>query len=217
MTLVQPIIVKPADHEATVLAAAIASAQMLARAQLSLPSKDHWREWLAGNFTKSVRRAKTDAKFSAVLALRESNNRSHTIVDGAEAVAFEPAEYGQLDPLIAKLQVAGLERPRTVAEGERYVKKGAYVPQVTVTDAVHLSTGKMAAQVAHGLSLWTLYEEPEIIEEWLRWPGASLLIGPLHDEDIDEDDIKIVDSGLTEIPPGTPTVMVRHREISQYD
>lgn len=210
MTLVQPIVVKPAGHEETVLAAAIASAVMLSRASLSLP-KNPWGLWLENNFTKSVRRTKTDSKFSAAMKL--DARYEYQLVGEARALAFEPTE--QFDPVIAKLQVTGLECPRAMAPGEKFIKKGAYVPRIIVTDAMHMSTGKMAAQAAHGLGLWAMFEDRDIVDEWRRWPGASLEVGPLPETE--EDDFVVVDSGLTEIPPGTPTVVVTHREISQWD
>ena len=211
--LVQPIAVQPTTHEATVMAAALASATMLGHAllkhtdhetQLSRLSNDEvWDQWLAQRFTKSVRRMTK----SAALRKVESLELTSTTIDAgcARATAFEPMSYDELPRELSRLQVSGTDCERIVDRGERYERTGAITPLLVINQDVTMSTGKTAAQAAHGLGLWLLAQDTETRALWVSDPGAALVT-----DDISRvrSVVTVTDSGLTEIPPGTVTVAV---------
>jgi peptidyl-tRNA hydrolase len=198
--LVQPIAVaKAGTHEDVVLAVARASVL----AWLDSQECCRWEEWLAGRFTKSVRRG-TPAKIDVIASQGYAVCR--VALGQAVAVGCVPMTYDEMPEELRKLQVAELERERTGDWGSNI--RG---PLVSINGAVEMSTGKTAAQVAHGLfafmlkrsetyrDLWRADDMPirvEVADE-LRWKMATAAAV-----------VSITDAGFTEIEPGTSTVVV---------
>lgn len=214
--LVQTIVVKPSTHFDTIAAAALASGLAMAHADLG---SDPWHTWFSGSFTKSVRRAKRPADLERVRLL-ELPSTEITVGD-AFGIAFMPARYEDSPPALSRLQVSGLE---LVHEADRFHRPGAVTPHIEINLDAAMTTGKTAAQVAHALGAWLLAQPLSTRLAWAadpgihlgevafgdyETPGAQGAPGTLSTESPDDNSIiTIVDHGLTEIAPGTPTARV---------
>lgn len=112
----QPILVaREGAHEPTIERSAAASLRVY------LSSREHpsWAPWLAGPFTKTVRRGSYDALTKAMtwasenqhpFAVCSSPHPSETTE--SIAVAFAPMRYADMPKQIARCQVSGTELPR---------------------------------------------------------------------------------------------------------
>lgn len=196
--LIQPIALhRVGTHEAAVATVALASV----RAYLDHPEHPGWADWLAGRFGKSVRRARA-AQFDAIT----TDALSVQTLPGGTAAAFAPTTYETMDPRLRKMQVAGTDMERT----------GVWLtcengPRITVNDALGMSTGKTAAQVAHGLFAWALRQERATLTEWIAADAPLTLRAVPADtfhKAVPGATVRINDSGLTEIAPGSATVLV---------
>jgi len=195
---VQPIVVsRTGTHEDAVTAAAQASL----RAYLCDPDDPRWQAWLAGAFTKTVRRAKP----TQVAALRA---QATVAVQQGQTVAlgFPPCTYAELAPSIAKLQVSGTELERVGWGGNDRMARLCLV----VNGSLGMSTGKTAAQAAHALFAWYLQAD-HVQRFW--WVQVDM---PLHitgvsqaefDRFVSQAEVVITDAGRTETAPGTATVL----------
>lgn len=209
---VQPILVdKTGTHEGTVIAAARAAAQAYQQATAqTLPA---FEAWLAGPFTKTVRRAP-----AAWLARARSELGGASVVhEQSAAVALAPVRMSELPKIVAKSQVAGTDFARTHpplgAEGS------AGLVELAVLDT--LTTGKAAAQAAHALVAWVLDDRrpepgtdrlvPSHVSLTMLADPAGLRVRfvPAHELnalDVDAN-IAIRDNGLTEVDPHTLTAV----------
>lgn len=195
---VQPIAVKPSTHFETVSAVAIASNLMFAGAD---HSSEPWATWLKQSYGKNVRNIRRPAE-ALRLATMEGDRVEFT-VGQATAYAFMPMGYTAFPSPLKKLQVTGLELPRTETV---YGVPGDVIPRIVIGEHVPMSTGKTAAQVSHGLMLWMLEQDSATIRRWSRAPGLSLHIADLGT--VCEPSVTVVDNGHTELAPNTATVRV---------
>jgi hypothetical protein len=201
MSLVQTIVVKPATHFETIAAAALASGVALAHADVTT---DPWSGWLAGSFTKSVRRVKRPIELLHVRQLELA--RVEIAVGDAIGIAFAPQSYDDAPRALSKLQVSGLDVAET---SDRFSHAGAITPRIEINSDVTMTTGKTAAQVAHALGAWLLSQPLVTRQLWAVKPGLALEEVKFSENAADERSIiNIVDHGLTEIAPGSPTARV---------
>lgn len=200
--LVQPIAVSKnkGTHEQVIHGVATASVL----AWLAHPELPAWDEWLAGRFTKSVRRG-TPTQMAAVSSLSLAFVR----IGDVEIMAFEPMAYEDFPHHIAKMQVSGLERPEE-HEWPMVLEEGAG-PVVWLNNKNKMTTGKTAAQVAHGVFAWALKLSDTERDEWFD-AGIPMSILPAPAEQFAEAKdralVVIEDAGLTETDPGTVTCVV---------
>ncbi|MBF4993468.1 hypothetical protein ITX31_04985 [Arthrobacter gandavensis] len=206
---VQPILLRvdkedPAAHTDAVAAAAVACVLAFARRT----SDESWADWVAGRFTKTVRRAGPRP-----FAMLTADAPSGTVVIGkAEAAAFEPQRYEDMPRVLRSLQVSGTQLP---AGNPAPAQPGS--PLIVLNRDLEMSTGKAAAQAAHALLAWYLELGPEEAAAFAANPDAAAAevpaarfrelssgpgAGPL-----------IVDAGLTEIDPGSATAFVAAAEV----
>lgn len=199
--LVQPIAVsKTGTHEDVVRAVAAASVF----AFLKTNADPEWGEWLAGPFTKTVRRG-TNSQFDAAIEV----GIVRTQQGDAQAVAGKPVSYEDMGLPWSKMQVSGLERER-VGWGVHERQPGD--PLFCVNPHIEMSTGKTAAQVAHALFSWVLKQDVAGVAEWVT-NGAGFYI--VEDAELWDGIVgcyprplvEIVDAGFTEIAPQTTTVV----------
>lgn len=208
--LVQPILVhkNSGSHLDVVVAVAQASVGAWMASKHIPECAERWDKWLSGPFTKTVRRA--DQKTLEALFWE-----AETVVSGEDgpegaaiAMAFLPMSPQEFPKEIKRAQVSGLNRPRIHLP---FLKNPHITyPRVVVDEALEMSTGKTAAQVAHGVFAWAL-RRPEWIHEW--WIEGM----PIDVYETDRFDcvakrsdliVRINDAGRTEVEPGSLTVVV---------
>ena len=206
---VQPIVVlRSGTHEDAVRAVALASVLAWVNTAMrkdsnpeAMPGVANWQPWLAGRFAKSVRRAKA-GQFAALVP-----HASSVVECGdAKAAAFAPTTYPDMDPAIAKLQVSGTDFVRS-----QWQANDGHGPLVLVNEGLGMSTGKTAAQAAHGLFRWFLNLDSNERDNWIagRCPFALMGVsGQAFEKGTEHAAVVIRDAGFTEIAPGSATVTV---------
>jgi len=172
---------------------------------LATPERPEWELWLDGRWTKTVRRGTGPQLEAATLF-------AATVVEvgPARALGFVPVAYADLPAPLVKMQVAKFERERS---GD-LVDHGSG-PVVALNPTLEMSTGKCAAQAAHGVFRWWLDRDTHEQEEWVReghplWVRTELEVLEWADFLASASGV-IHDSGMTETAPGSLTVAVRHR------
>lgn len=213
--LVQPIVLlvdkaDPAAHTDGVRAAALASVRAYAQ-DLNRPAGPDasWAKWLSGPFTKTVRRA--DLKtFRKIAGAYEDTDFGYAKIGAAEAMAFRPVSYEDMDEPLSRLQVSGTTLPDRPTDPED-VQPHGNTPLLVVNASLSMSTGKAAAQASHGLLAWFLTLDPDAQDAWTA-AGSPFGVAFVADEVFEDVSVRavrgtrIVDAGLTETAPNTPTV-----------
>ena len=208
MKLVQNIVVSPVGcHEEVVTA--VTRASVLAYLNTQESFAETWTDWLSGPFTKTVRRG-TNGQFNAC------RSKAAATVDfgAATALGFTPCLSDEVPDPLPKMQVDGLERGRFGFENLKmpwYSTSSSLSGErlwICVNPDLEMSTGKTAAQTAHGLFGWTLkvdknavHGEWEITDKRDAWDHFTK-------GDTVKDVVRIMDEGLTEIEPNSLTVVV---------
>lgn len=221
---VQPILVsKTGSHADTVRAAAQASIAVWSKPKTEAYPVENYVQWLAGPFTKTVRRA-SEAQLSGTIqfwAKEVAIPYAAVRVGSSVAVAFSPMRYSDMPKQIAKHQVSGTDFERTPG-----VPNPPDSPVVAIVDEA-LSTGKAAAAAAHAVWAWALPREHSEDEPTLamldRWQHhgfpVTVTFAPATDLAAiarERETHPIVDAGLTEVEANTLTavgasVVIRHR------
>ncbi len=199
---VQPIAVsKTGCHEEIVMAVAVASVYAFA----ATPQNPNWAKWLDGPFTKTVRRG-TPTQFQVC----EEQAAFVVEIGEARAAADTPRPAKELGLPWSKMQVSGLERERKGWPFDPEISLPT-APTIYINPYVEMSTGKTAAQVAHGLFAWVLNMSDQQWNQWMEW-GAPVRVTDERQywDEITQmvGGIQIVDAGRTEIDPGTMSVFV---------
>lgn len=191
-TLVQPILVpRTGGHEETIRAVAIASRL----AHLASPADPRWEQWLRDAPAKSVRRVKAPSHLDQALNWARSQGVPYSFHDGV--LALVPMAYSEMPGRVRGSQVHGIDYPPS--------GNPRPTAPVTVSLLAGLSTGKAAAQAAHGVWAWARahpHWNPLTGIE-VRFTDAAGLIAAA-----DCGGVTIRDGGLTEVDPGTVTAVV---------
>lgn len=195
MNYVQQIVVSTSGtHEDVVTAVALASVHSYQQYREHPEVKDAWDAWLSGRFTKTVRESRKHTDVDRAM------NEPFTVaarVGSAVAVAFCPQEG--MEGWMKRLRVTGLNRPR----GSWFFapKIIPCIPTVVINPNLSMTTGKTAAQAAHGAMGWLIEhgDDEFSFSDDLRHFRALERI---------KSSLKIDDAGLTEVAPGTNTVLV---------
>jgi hypothetical protein len=142
-------------------------------------------------------RARTESQWRQVLEL------PHALA-GDAVLALPPRRRSERGPLLERLQAMSTELeppPETAASG----------PGVTyvLNPAITMSSGKTIAQIAHAA---VMAADGGRYEAWVAAGCPGQVIAPraaAFDAACARDDLaaKVVDAGLTEVPPGTITVL----------
>lgn len=185
-TLVQPIVLRASGTHAEAVEAAARASWGLGQ---MLPGNPAWPAWLAGHHTKSVRRAKPSL-FERLC--EEYGVVSAEVVGGAAAFALVPMPYDSFGSL-RSLQVSGTEMPR---DHEVLDALPEGFSGLVVDASLGMSTGKEAAQVAHGV--WQAGGWAPVVRV-----DAQCFASAKHSATS-----VVTDSGLTELDGPTPTVAV---------
>jgi peptidyl-tRNA hydrolase len=174
-----------------------AAAVACVRAFADDPALEQWRERPG----KVCLRARSESQWRQVL------EEPHALAgdpDGEAAVALPPRRRSERGPLLERLQAMStqLEPPPERAEPSDAV---TYL----LNPALQMSSGKTIAQVAHAA---VIAADTGALEDWVAAGCPGRVIAPppeVYDAAARRDDLaaRVVDAGLTEVAPGTVTVL----------
>ena len=201
------------SHEDAVRCVAEASL----RAYVSAPDLPEWEQWLAGSFTKTVRRARP-AEYEKA---RAAGPLAEVHRGEAAALAFAPAPTDKLPRPIARLQVSGTELPR---QGWSENEGAACHTRIALNADLGMSTGKAAAQAAHAMwAVWLQLGELDraawsnegLAARFESVPEENLALGKVTGAVLDafgaelgvKAYVAIHDNGRTEVDPGSLTAV----------
>jgi peptidyl-tRNA hydrolase len=130
-------------------------------------------------------------------------------LDGAAVLALPPMRRSQRSELLAK-KLQAFASDLTPLDQERHVESIDNAMTYVVNPGITMSTGKTMAQVAHAA---TIASYTGRVEAWIDagCPGRAVTTTKREFNDLCHDDARLVakveDAGLTEVPPGTITVL----------
>lgn len=160
--------------------------------------------WAQGRIRKHCRRARGAAWTLA------QDVPGVTVEVGAVSVrSFVPTPTDEIPPSIAKLQLSGTE----LSDADNVaVTDPRSAVAVSICPEPHLTFGKAAAAAGHAAQLAALAMSPQRLAAWraegfpvaVEHPDPARWAGLLPDSPV-----VVVDSGLTEIEPGTTTALAR--------
>jgi peptidyl-tRNA hydrolase len=176
-------------------AAAVACVREFAGA----PGMAEWR----GRPGKICLRARNPSQWEQVQA------EPHTIAgdpEGEAVIAIPPRRRSERGPVLERLQAmsSALEPLPSIAEPDP--ARVTYV----VNPRCPMSSGKIVAQVAHAA---VMASDTGALEDWVAAGCPAQVVLPedqaVYDGLCTRDDLvaRVVDAGLTEVPPGTVTVV----------
>ena len=202
---IQPIAVtRTGSHEEMVVAAASASIMVYA----SLRDRPEWDVWLSGPFTKSVRRG-TAGQWERAAALETAGPPIR--VGEAAAVGFVPCLQDRMPSPVHKMQVTGTDRVRTGTWPVVPPEDTACVPVLVINQDLGMSTGKTAAQAAHGMFRWWRRLDKAQQLGWVEQNAAVMCVEVTGDQFTEAARVAesvVTDAGFTEIDAGSVTVAV---------
>ena len=204
--IVQSIAVLPAGHLDMCNAVASASAQAMGKSlwgKRSLKDILQTMHWLDNDYPKLVRRISRpgDLKRLYEAIKRHKLPYAQAISGDSVAIALYPMPLSQTPREMRALQITSTEGDRTI----KPVFVSGDVPDIRINPKTPMSTGKTAAQVAHGACMWLFGLDPKRRSIWMEKPGINT---SLKSEDR-EGALSIIDNGKTEIPSGSVTVTVQ--------
>jgi peptidyl-tRNA hydrolase len=126
--------------------------------------------------------------------------------EGEAVVALPPRRRSERGPLLERLQAMSSElEPLGEGDGEPDPRRVTYL----VNPACEMSSGKVVAQVAHAA---VVAADTGVLEDWVA-AGCPARVQRVGEDRFGElcrrEDLaaRVVDAGLTEVPPGTVTVI----------
>lgn len=201
---VQPILVaKHGTHEETVRLGAQVSVKVGLAPTLSDADCKAIADWLAGPFTKTVRRASYDQLIKVQDWARANNSAyADAAVNDSAAVALVPMTYEAMPKVVARLQVSGTDLARQGAESVDSL--------ITVAVLDSLSTGKATAQAAHAAWKYALETDSDRVRAALESDFVAVRFvaeEELADLAASANAYAIRDNGLTEVEAQTLTAV----------
>lgn len=150
-------------------------------------------EWSRGRFRKISKRAR-GKRFADVAGVADK------VVswNGQRVAVFAPLFVDEQPAVLRKLQVSGLQ----VSGGSSETFTGPSL-LVSVDSGLHMSPGKLVAQVGHAVQLFLILGDVRDVSSWLS-NGVRVnveLVGALDFGSL----VVVQDAGFTEIPEGSYT------------
>lgn len=188
------------SHLETIRGVTATSARaLLSAGDPSAPTEHPWNTWLAGEYTKVVKRT-SDAKIRTAHA-EVGGTIAHDPRTGFTACAFPPVDDSPENRKRLPGQVSGVERPKPEPAAE--VPGGRWI---VLNGELGMSTGKASAQAAHVRTLMALQGLPQgDTEPDILWASAALF------QALSGDPRTLLlsrDNGLTEVPRGSATALL---------
>lgn len=160
------------------------------------------KEWVNGRIRKIVKHAKP-GKFDTLDKVDWPHARLK--VNDTECIVYSPLRENMMDDdffkPVHKLQVSGFQAPYSNQSYDYNVDR-KHVLEVTLNSQLHMTTGKMLAQLLHAVQVAVYNLTDKKLKEWVHDDcNVSIDYGTPDPEDV----ISIIDAGLTEIPAGSLT------------
>lgn len=149
--------------------------------------------WMKGRIRKVVRKARG----SAWVNISQNMDTVTANQGNVTMVACEPHRLDELDSLLKKQQVQGINFTPAVTQNK--VETGF---NIAVNPILEMSSGKTLAQVAHVAQIAILEEPKERLKQWV---DLGCPVNVVNWDVIPYGSHQIRDAGLTEIPAGSYT------------
>lgn len=189
----------------TALLAAAAQAVVMVCLDTRAVTDEHWRAGLTGWYDHLIRKVARRARNTPWQDVQAVPGVTAE-VDGAQARAFVPSAVTEVPAAVKKLQIRG-----TDLEPDPARPIDPATPLIAVDKALHMSTGKAAAQVGHGSMLLAAQQPFEWVLRWAE-AGYPLQVRGVAAQELAElaarsDAVAVRDAGFTEIAPDSLTVV----------
>lgn len=163
-------------------------------------STDAWSEtverWMMGRIRKVTRRAR-GTQWDALNELDSFSGNSGNV----NLKIFEPHLLEDIQPVLRKLQVQGLSLNPFIEDVDAPNENN--ILYVAINPDLVMSSGKMIAQVGHGIQLAIRATNEDFLTKW-KSNGYKLKV--CNWNTMPDNSCFITDAGLTEIPAGSLTV-----------
>lgn len=174
--------------------------QALAVALGNMFADDAWsvsvERWMLGRIRKVTRRAR-GSQWNALDTVDSFSGQSNNV----NIKIFEPHMLENLPSYLRKLQVQGLSLNSFDVEVDAPDDESTLY--VAVNPDLVMTSGKMIAQVGHGIQLAIMNTNVEFLDKW-KSNGFKLKV--CNWDTMPDNSSFITDAGLTEIPAGSLTV-----------
>jgi peptidyl-tRNA hydrolase len=149
-------------------------------------------------------RARNDSQWQQVLA------EPHALAgdpSGEAAVAIPPRPRSERGPLLERLQAMSTDL--TAAPARAAASDGRFAVTYLLNPDARMSSGKTVAQVAHAA---VMAADSGALDDWIAGGCPGRVLAPAEEvfaaiAGRPELVARVVDAGLTEVPPGTVTVV----------
>lgn len=155
-------------------------------------------QWVKGRIRKVTRKARA-SQWENLKTLDHIYAKHNNV----EMMVFEPHKLNELNPLLKKLQVQGIDFEKNVAQEQNSSFQGMVV---AVNPELAMSTGKTIAQVAHSAQILIFTKSKTELQKWV---DTNFAVSISSWDKVVVPDVSVQDAGLTEIPAGSFTVKAK--------
>jgi peptidyl-tRNA hydrolase len=209
------------DEPVSDAALRVAAAQATMRCTTRFENSDVWRDSFHAWSERSFRKVTLRAQGNAWTKL-DTLDHAASSVGGREVIrVFPPRLRSQCGPLLKSLQVfsTGLDAPAvddtSPRPGEGVTTPHEVAMAMVINPATSMSLGKQLAQIAHAVLMCarsTWVTDPRYSDAFIRWIASDFPCEILPSSTWSHlrehaDGVVVCDAGLTEVDPGTETVL----------
>jgi len=161
-------------------------------------NRNNLMNWLDGRIRKLVKRVKPSG-WEALLS--EPTLHHVGSASMASVAVFTPIQVSRQPERVRKAQMSGLD----ISNREPSRPTVPYL-KIDVDEQLHMTTGKLVAQICHGAQLFLMKSSQAEVTTWLK-NGSVIQVNRVQQlPPITEKTVVIRDAGFTEIPAGSVTV-----------